>query len=96
MTGKRLTNSFIDELEKIVNSPDSENSNLYLTEDVKHIIKEARELLDYNEWLIALENTIDNLYEIDIRLPSYIINIAKDALGIRLGKYISALDEITL
>lgn len=84
--GKQKTIEFINQIEQLAEKT-KEN---YIVEDsrgkyneknyLKKLVNEAKELIDHNEWFIALENTIDNLYEIDYKLEKYVLNQAAEAI----------------
>ncbi len=78
---KDLAIAFINEIEILALKMDygiiHRNSTGYES-DVKacleHIVKDSRELIEYNEWGIAIENALVNLYEIDFKLDAAILN----------------------
>ena len=84
--GHQKTTEFINQLESLAQGIDGKNVNKIRNgennekEYLELLVKEARELLQYNEWLVALENTIDNLCEIDYKLEDEVIQLAVMAL----------------
>jgi hypothetical protein len=42
--------------------------------------KEARDLINHNEWALALENLLVNMNEIDFSIDNAAIDLAKEAL----------------
>lgn len=85
--GKIKTMEFIDHLELLSQNAsedtfhiDSRGEKCNEKQYLKHLVKKARELIDYNEWFVALENTIDNLSEINYKLESRVLNLASEAL----------------
>ncbi|MDI3320747.1 hypothetical protein [Pinibacter soli] len=85
--GKQKTIEFIDQIEAVAKKENFDNcvkdgvseynEKMYLT----RLVAIARELILYNEWFIALENTIDNLFEVDYKLDSDIVNLAIQAFN---------------
>jgi hypothetical protein len=47
---------------------------------VQEFIADTKELIEYNEWGIGLENLMTSLYEIDFKVDSKAIDLAKDAI----------------
>src|SRR6476619_4592482 len=47
---------------------------------LKQIIADASDLVEHNEWGVALENLIDNLYEVDFKIDDMAVMLAEDAL----------------
>lgn len=86
--GKQKAIEFIDKLESTLENVDTNNIvenafNSYNEKEyLENLIKEARELIKYNEWGIALENTIDNLLEVNYKLDDDLITSAVDALKV--------------
>ncbi|WP_343614528.1 hypothetical protein [Flavobacterium sp.] len=86
--GKQRAIEFIDKLESTLENVDTNNIvenafNSYNEKEyLENLIKEARELIKYNEWGIALENTIDNLLEVNYKLDDDLITSAVDALKV--------------
>lgn len=86
--GHNKTTEFINQLELLSIKADKERmiesvGGKYCEKDyLVHLVKEARELLKYNEWLIALENTLDNLCEVDYKLEGEILDLASDAMKV--------------
>lgn len=102
----KLTTQFIDRLEQVAQSEEAQDKVLFyklvnkvvsMKDYLNLLVKDARYYLDYNEWLIALENTVSNLYETDIKLDKCILDIAKEAFGEHLKEYNwqHVLDEMT-
>ncbi|GEM_PF-1812432 len=95
--GKLKTIEFINELELLSETINSDSivkdvfNSYNELKYIERLIKEARELIQYNEWIIALENTISNLFEIDYKLNINLINLAIDAF-----KSCKAVDESIL
>lgn len=85
-TGYQKTIEFINQLGLLAQSIDGKSLNKIQNDERKEkeylelLVKEARELLRFNEWLVALENTIDNLCEIDYKLEEKVIQLAVTAL----------------
>jgi len=103
---KKLTTQFIDCLEKVAESEEAKTKALSfqlitkvvpMNEYLDFLVKDARYYLEFNEWLIALENTVSNLYETDIKLDKDILDIARKAFGEHLQEYDwqHTLDEMT-
>lgn len=85
-TGHKYTEDFIKGLERMALSagPDEKLRDVSGGETGRRkylllLVAEARELLKYNEWLIALENTLDNLSEYDLILPGELLHLAEEA-----------------
>lgn len=51
-----------------------------LKENLIYTINEVTHLLNYNEWRIALENLLDNLYEIDFKVDGITFELMKMAI----------------
>jgi len=51
------------------------------TSKVNQFISEATELIHHNEWGVALENILENLYELNYPLNEQIIKLAKEAFS---------------
>ncbi|MFD0998176.1 MafI family immunity protein [Ohtaekwangia kribbensis] len=47
---------------------------------IHRFTKEARDLIEHNEWDIALENLLENIYEIDFTIDKPAVDFAKDAI----------------
>jgi hypothetical protein len=103
---KELTTQFIDRLEQVAQSEEARtkalsyqlvNKVVPMKDFLNLLVKDARYYLDCNEWLIALENTVCNLYETDIKLDNDIVDIARKAFGEHLKDYDwqHTLDEMT-
>lgn len=58
-------------------SPQGQNSNE--KEYLSSLINQARELIEHNEWYVALENTLDNLHEINYKLEGKVLDLASAA-----------------
>lgn len=52
------------------------NEKAYL----EKLVKDAREYIKYNEWIVGLEILLDNLYEVDYKIDKKYLEIAKNAL----------------
>lgn len=49
--------------------------------ELKHkFTKEARDLINHNEWALALENLLVNMNEIDFAIDKAAIDLAKEAI----------------
>ena len=84
--GKTKAIEFIDMLEVLSQRAtedilwtDSRGKKYNEKQYLEHLVKEARELIKYNEWLVALENAVDNLLEIDYKLDSNVLALASAA-----------------
>jgi hypothetical protein len=85
-TGTQKTIEFIDHLARLAEemAPDqmlkdaagSYTAKAYL----EGIVQSARELIAHREWLIGLENALENLYEVDFRLDAETLAPAEAAL----------------
>lgn len=93
---KELTTQFIDLLEQVAQGEEARTKALSfqlitkvvpMNEYLDFLVKDARYYLDYNEWLIALENTVSNLYETDIKLDKCILDVARKAFGEHINEY---------
>ena len=85
--GSEKTIEFVDSL-----SRQAENVNISSTvqdslgkqynekEYLNNIIESAYQFIEYGEWQIALENTLDNLCEVNYKLNSDLLDSAKAAL----------------
>lgn len=102
-----MTRQFIDKLENLAKEESSKKEFIqaFMPQTrkyqksyyLKYVVGEARDFLQYNEWLIALENTVDNLYETDIKLDVEILDVARMAFGERLDDvYASMLTEMRM
>ena len=49
-------------------------------EFIKKIVSNAWDLVEHNEWGVALENLISSLHEIDFKIDEKAIELAKSAL----------------
>lgn len=84
--GKSKTIEFIKKLEILAGSVDElrvvrDESGEYNEKNyLQNLVKEANELIAYHEWLIALENTLDNLHEVNYKLSDDILELAEAAL----------------
>jgi hypothetical protein len=102
--GIKNTIDFIDQLEILAKTVDENglvsdsvgeyNAKEYLTS----IVYEARDLLKYNEWIIALEISLDNLYEVNYQLDDESIDFAKNALisASKYNEWAIALEEMRM
>ena len=82
-TGKTKTIAFVNHIEEL--AKDSSNriiDGFDETENelMKKFIADTKELIDYNEWGVGLENLITNLYEIDYKIDNKAVELAKQAL----------------
>ena len=85
-TGRIYTQKFLDALQawsatiaphqEVQDSLNKHNKKQY----IEYVVNSARDLLKYGEWLIALENTLENLYEVNIQLNPSILQHAEKAL----------------
>ena len=86
--GKKQTIEFINQIELMAedaNAGKMLNSIIETCDEkifIQNLVINARELIEYNEWLIALENTIDNMYEFDFTLDSKLVDLGIEALNI--------------
>ena len=84
---KVFLDEFINEIELLSKSRKYEDyvedsSGIYQKCIVlEHLVSEARELVSYGEYKIALENILDNLHEVSITLDKKIIALARKAIG---------------
>jgi hypothetical protein len=88
---------FINQLEKIM---EVSNKDEYVQDSKKSYLKifylenliiEAKELIGYGEYVIALENMLENLNEVSILLDKYIVNLARQAFGEQITMYMEEL-----
>lgn len=90
--GIKNTIDFIDQLEifaKTVDEKDLVSDSLgeyNAKEYLNTIVYEARDLIKYNEWIITLEVSLDNLFEVHYQLNDKTIDLAKNAL-VSASKY---------
>jgi proline dehydrogenase len=100
------TTQFIDRLEQLAQGEEAKtkavsyqliNKVVPMKNFLDSLVKDARHYLHYGDWLIALENTISNMYETDIKLDKDILDIARKAFGEHLKEYDwqQTLDEMT-
>jgi hypothetical protein len=78
-TAKKTAIAFLQNLNKdhrILSKKDEFKANI-----LTKIIAESDHFLRYNEWKVALECTLDNLYEYDIKISRQSIELAKIALS---------------
>jgi len=60
---------------------------------LKSYVSAAKDLVKYGEYLIALENILDNLAESSILLDEKVINLARQAFGEKITKEYELLLE---
>jgi len=51
-------------------------------ESYNKILQDTQDLIEHDEWGIALENLIDNLYQIGFRVDKTSIDLAKQAIEV--------------
>lgn len=84
--GRSNTTKFIDAIEGWAgNIPANEEVNDTVASYnkksyIENIVKEARQLVEYNEWLVGLEIALSNLHEVGIKLSEEILQYAENAL----------------
>jgi hypothetical protein len=85
-TGAQKTVEFIDHLARLAQEipPDqmlNDAAGSYIAKEyLEGIVQSARELIAHREWLTGLENTLENLYEVDFRMDAEILASAEAAL----------------
>jgi hypothetical protein len=83
---KEYFEQFVDELECLSQNCEShecvsDSAGTYSKAIVLgHLVTEARELIKYGEYRIALENLLENLNEVSLKLDNATINLARLAL----------------
>lgn len=100
MNGREYSRLLIDGLEKLAGTVDEssivkDSMGIYNEKDyLLHIVKDARHLIRYGEWYIAVENTIDNLCEVDYKLDNDLVLLVEKALkcGDDRENHLSLLD----
>ncbi len=60
---------------------------------IKHAVKEAKELIEYGEIRIALENLLENIIEEKVSLDANQIQLVKDSFEGNLTEYNKKLIE---
>ena len=89
---KEYVEEFIDQIEKIMKVSGEEEyvqdeAGVYL----KNLILEARRLIKYGEYKIALENTLENLYEVSISLDKTTMVLVYQAFDNKICTYMEGL-----
>lgn len=81
--GKVKTNEFVKHVELLMQGASDRfviefkrTERELLTE----FIADTKELIEYNEWGVGLENLISNLFEINFKVDSKAIDLAKEAI----------------
>ena len=84
--GSEKTREFVKRIEILIASiedsqtvKDSAGDELNEKEYLRYIINNASDLLNHGEWLIALEDLLDNLAEVNYKLDIDIWSLAKSA-----------------
>lgn len=86
MDKKKLI-EFVNQVERLSNASTKEEyvqdeAGEYLKYTVlEKMVSEARELIKYGEYKIALENILENIHEASISLDEGTITLAKEAFG---------------
>lgn len=97
---KEYVDEFIKELEKRSKVCDSDKyvndkAGAYLESAVlEDLILEAKELIQYGELEVALENILENLHELSISLDTKIIDLARRAFGKKVRTEIEQLLDV--
>ena len=73
---KKKVTEFVVAIKQQVDANTNEHGDLTLYK----FISDAFELIHYHEWGVALENLLDNLYEIEYPLNEQVIKLAKEAV----------------
>ena len=94
---KEYVEEFIDQIEKIMKVSGEEEyvqdeAGVYLKIPyLKNLILEARRLIKYGEYKIALENTLENLYEVSISLDKTTMVLVYQAFDTKICTYMEGL-----
>lgn len=67
---------------KIVDGFDKNQKEL-----LKRYIKDTKDLIEYNECVIGLENLLQNIHEIDFKIDEKAIELAKEAIELCSFEY---------
>lgn len=70
---KEKVKAFTNEIEKLNEALGEEN--------LKQVIQDTNELINHNEYGVALENLLSNLYDFDIKIEQTQLLMAKEALN---------------
>ena len=90
---KEYVEEFIDQIEKLMKVSGEEEyvqdeAGVYLKVPyLKNLILEARRLIKYGEYKIALENILENLNEVSISLDEKTITLAHQAFDNQISTY---------
>lgn len=94
---KEYVEEFIDQIEKLMKVSGEEEyvqdeAGLYLKVPyLKDLILEARRLIKYGEYKIALENILENLNEVSISLDEKTITLARQAFDNQISTHMEEL-----
>lgn len=94
---KEYVEEFIDQIEKLMKVSGEEEcvqdeAGVYLKVlYLKNLILEARRLIKYGEYKIALENILENLNEVSISLDKTTIALAHQAFDNKISTYMENL-----
>ena len=84
----------IEELAKVSDKSDYVQDSLGRYNKVTYLedcIIEAKRLIAYGESQIALENMLENLYEVSIQLDKDVVDLARQAFGMQIPPNIENL-----
>lgn len=70
---KRKVIDFVNIVDRLSENSQDKEKAAYIENEVR----EARYLIEYNEWFIAFENLLTNLHEINYKMDSELIEYAK-------------------
>jgi len=96
---KTLCDEFISQIEnlsKTIRSDDLVRNRFGTYSKVhvlEHLVLQARRLIEYGEYAIALENMLSNLDEVPITLDEKTINLARQAFGEKITEETKLLLE---
>lgn len=82
--GKIKTRDFLDHIQDLgQNSSDRKVDGFQETQNelIKKFATDAEDLVNYNEWGVALGNLLYNIYEIEFTLDKKAIDLAKEAIS---------------
>lgn len=94
---KEALEIFVNQIEKLSKINDKEdyvkdNSGIYLKSSfLENLVLDAKELIKYGEYEIALENILENLNEVSIVLDEKVVNLARQAFGEKITTYTEIL-----
>lgn len=82
---KEFLEEFLNQIELLAEEGNKEEvvkdtAGSYLKSSwIKHMVSDARELVKYGEYEIALENILENLNEVSLRLDEQTMELARQA-----------------